>query len=82
MGTCKVQNEIETKRNETKRKETKLNETKRNQTKRNRSKRSETKSNETKRNEIFPKRNVTKKKRKIQYGMKTKRVHNILIIQI
>ena len=38
-GTCKVRNEIETKRNETK-----PNETKRNQTKRNQSKRNETKS--------------------------------------
>ena len=47
MGTYKVRNEIETKRNETKPNETKPNETKRNQ---------------TKRNEIFPKRNVMKKK--------------------
>ena len=66
-GTCKVRNEIETKRNETDRNETKSN---------------ETKWNETKRNEIFLKRNVTKKKWKIQYGLKTKRVYNILIIQI
>jgi hypothetical protein len=51
-GTCKVRNEIETKRNE------------------------------TDRNDFFPKRNVTKKKGKIQYGMKTKRVYNILVIQI
>ena len=35
VGTCKVQNEIETKRNETERNETKSNETKRNRTKRN-----------------------------------------------
>jgi hypothetical protein len=51
-GTCKVRNEIETKRNETEQNETKSNETKRNQSKRN----------ETKRNEFFSKRNVTKKK--------------------
>ena len=44
MGTCKVRNEIKTKRNEIKRNETKPNETKRNQTKRKR--------NQTKRNEI------------------------------
>ena len=46
QSTCKVRNEIETKRNETER-----NETKSIETKRNRSKRNETKSNETKRNE-------------------------------
>jgi hypothetical protein len=50
--------------------------------KRNEIKQSETKTIETKRNEIFPKQNVTKKKWKNQYGMKTKRVYNILIIQI
>jgi hypothetical protein len=32
MGTCKVRNEIETKRNETDRNETKRNQTKRNET--------------------------------------------------
>jgi hypothetical protein len=52
QGTCKVPNEIETKRNETKP----------NETKRNQSKRNETDRNETKQNEIFPKRNVAKKK--------------------
>jgi hypothetical protein len=52
------------------------------ETKRNETERNEIKPNETKRNEIFPKRNVMKKKWKIQYGMKTKRVYNILIIQI
>ena len=52
LDTCKVRNEIETKRNRTKRNETDRNETDRN----------ETKSNETKRNEIFPKRNVMKEK--------------------
>ena len=41
-GTCKVRDEIETKRNETER-----NEKKSNEMKRNRSKRNETKSNET-----------------------------------
>jgi hypothetical protein len=35
IGTCKVQNKIETKRNETYRNETKPNETKPNETKRN-----------------------------------------------
>jgi len=53
-GTCKVRNEIKTERNETKR----------NQTKRNETDQNETKPIETKRNEIFPKRNVTKKKMK------------------
>ena len=48
--------------------ETKRNETKSNKTKRNRTKRNQKKCNE--------------KKSKIQYGMKTKRVYNILIIQI
>jgi hypothetical protein len=42
MGTCKVRNEIETKRNRTKRNQTKQNETERN----------ETKPIETKRNEM------------------------------
>jgi hypothetical protein len=75
-GTCKVRNEIETKRNRTKRNETKRNETKRDvakKTKRNQTKRNETDRYETKCNE---------KKWIIQYGMKTKRVYNILIIQI
>ena len=58
-GTCKVRNEIETKRNRMKRNEIKRNETKPIETKRN-----EFKRNETKRNEIFPKRNVMKKKMK------------------
>ena len=35
MGSCKVRNEIETKRNRTKRNQTKRNETDRNETKRN-----------------------------------------------
>ena len=65
MGTCKVRNEIETKRSETKPSETKSNETKRNETK-----------------WIFSKTKCNEKKWKIQYGMKTKRVYNILIIQI
>jgi hypothetical protein len=52
----------------------------RNETERNQVKRNETDRNETKRNRT--KRNVTEKKWKIQYGMKTKRVYNILIIQI
>ena len=47
VGTWKVRNEIETKRNETK-----TNETKSNETKCYRSKRNETKSNETKRNDV------------------------------
>ena len=57
-------------------------ETKRKETERNEIKRNETKSKEPKRNEtiFFPKPNVAKKK--IQYGMKTKSVYNILIIQI
>jgi hypothetical protein len=59
-GTCKVRNEIETKRNETERNQTKSNETKR----------------------IFSKTKCNEKKWKIQYGMKTKKVYNILIIQI
>jgi uncharacterized protein YlxW (UPF0749 family) len=45
-GTCKVRNEIETKRNQSKR-----NQSKRNQSKRNEIDRNETKPNETKRNE-------------------------------
>ena len=56
-GTCKVRNEIETKRNRMKRNEIKQNETKPNETKRSGSKRNETKCNETK-------RNVTKKKKR------------------
>ena len=47
---------------------------------RNETKPMETKRNEIKRNEI--KRNETKKKWIIQYGMKTNKVYNILIIQI
>ena len=54
-----MRNEIETKRNKTKPYETKRNQTKRKETDRN-----ETKRNQTKRNEIFPKRNVMKKKMK------------------
>ena len=50
------------------------------ETKRNRTKRNEIKPNETKRN--FSKAKCNEKKGKIQYGMKTKRVYNILIIQI
>ena len=46
-GTCKVRNEIQTKRNETERNETKSNKTKRNETDPN-----ETKRNVTKRNEM------------------------------
>ena len=54
MGTCKVRNEIETKRNQTERNETKPIETKRNQRNRNETKRffSKTKCNE-KKNEKF-----------------------------
>jgi hypothetical protein len=70
-GTCKVWNEIEMKQNQTKRNETERNETKPIETKGNETKRIVTKSNKTKCNE---------KKWKIQYGMKTKRVYNILII--
>ena len=44
MGTYKVRNEIETKRNETKRNEINENETKRNETKSTKTKRNETKS--------------------------------------
>jgi hypothetical protein len=81
MGTCKVRNEIETKRNEAKPNETKWNQTKQNETDRN-----ETKENQTKRNEtklIFTNTKCNEKKIwKIQYDMKTKRVYNILIIQI
>ena len=61
-GTCKVRNEIETKRNRTKRNEIKQNETKPNETKcnetncieknRNEIKQNETKPNETDRNEM------------------------------
>ena len=52
-GTCKVQNEIETKRNETERNETKSNKAKRNRTKRNETDRNETKRNVTKKNQKF-----------------------------
>jgi hypothetical protein len=45
MGTYKVRNEIETKRNETKRNQRKRNETKRNETKSTKTKRNETKRN-------------------------------------
>jgi hypothetical protein len=51
MGTYKVRNEIETKRNETKRNETKRNEINENETKRNETKRNQQKRNETKRNQ-------------------------------
>jgi hypothetical protein len=76
LGTCKVQNEIETKQNRTNPNETKSNEAKCNEkieTKSNIMKRNRSKQNETK---------CSEKKWKIQYGMKTKRVYNILIIQI
>jgi hypothetical protein len=49
---------------------------------RNEIERNETKSNETKRNKIFSKTKCNEKKWIIQYGMKTKRVYDILIIQI
>ena len=65
MGTYKVRNEIETKRNETKR----------NQRKRNETKRSETKSTKTKRNETKPtkaKRNQ-RKQSEIENGRKNNR---------
>ena len=52
MGTYKVRNEIETKRNETKRNQRKRNDTKRNETKRNQQKRNETKRNQRNENEI------------------------------
>ena len=58
MGTCKVRNEIETKRNELKRNEICRNETKSTETKRNLPKRNETK---TKRNEIKTKPAETKR---------------------
>ena len=51
-GTCKVRDEIETKRNETKPNETKRNQTKWNETDRNETKRNPTKRNETKRRYI------------------------------
>ena len=51
MGTYKVRNEIETKRNETKRNQRKRNETKRNETKSTKTKRNEINENETKRNQ-------------------------------
>jgi hypothetical protein len=66
-GTCKVRNEIETKRNETKPNETKRNQTKLNETDRNETKRNQTKRNETKRNEtnrIFSKTKCNEKKMK------------------
>jgi hypothetical protein len=47
LGTYKVRNEIETKRNETKRNQRKRNETKRNETKSTKTKRNETKSTVT-----------------------------------
>jgi hypothetical protein len=51
LGTYKVRNEIETKRNETKSTKTKRNETKRNQQKRNVTKRNQRNENEIKRNQ-------------------------------
>ena len=63
LGTYKVRNEIETKRNETKRNQRKRNETKSTKTKRNETKSTKTKRNETKRNETKStkwKRNKTK----------------------
>ena len=51
VGTYKVRNEIETKRNETKRNQRKQNETKRNQQKRNETKRNQRNENEIKRNQ-------------------------------
>ena len=51
LGTYKVRNEIETKRNETKRNEINENETKRNQRKRNETKRNQRNGNEMKRNQ-------------------------------
>ena len=80
MGTCKVRNEIETRRNEAKPNETKRNQTKRNETKPIETKRNKIKLNETK--WFFSKTKCNEKIWKIQYGMKTKRVYNILIIQI
>jgi hypothetical protein len=67
VGTYKVRNEIETKRNETKRNQRKRNETKRNQQKRN-----ETKSTKWKRNKTKPtkaKRNQ-RKQNEIENGRK------------
>jgi hypothetical protein len=58
LGTYKVRNEIETKRNETKRNETKRKEINENETKRNQQKRNETKRNQRNENEI--KRNQRK----------------------
>ena len=52
VGTYKVRNEIETKRNQLKRNETKRNEINKNETKRNQQKRNETKRNQRNENEI------------------------------
>jgi hypothetical protein len=60
LGTCKMRNEIEKKRNETKRNETKSSETDRNETKRNQAKRNEMKRNKMKR--IFSKTKCNEKK--------------------
>ena len=60
LGTYKVRNDIETKRNETKSTKTKRNETKRNQQKRNQRNENEIKRNQRKQNEI----NETKRNRK------------------
>ena len=66
LGTYKVRNEIETKRNETKRNEINENETKRNQQKRN-----ETKSTKWKRNKAKPtKQNEIENGRKNNRGLK------------
>jgi hypothetical protein len=54
VGTYKVRNEIETKRNETKWNQRKRNETKRNETKSTKTKRNETKSTKWKRNKTKP----------------------------
>jgi hypothetical protein len=75
LGTYKVRNEIETKRNETKRNQRKRNETKRNQRKRNETKRNETKSTKWKRNKTKPtkaKRNQ-RKQNEIENGRKNNR---------
>jgi uncharacterized protein (DUF3084 family) len=52
MGTYKVRNEIETKRNETKSTKTKRNEINKNETKRNQRNENEIKGNQRKQNEI------------------------------
>ena len=70
MGTYKVRNEIETKRNETKRNQRKRNETKRNETKSTKTKRNETKRNETKSTKT--KRNETKRNQRNENEIKTK----------